>query len=203
MGEDLRHCGLNRNPKERKMRKNTLIIVVLMMWAARAPGVENIPIDGYAAMVNDRVITVGDVLMQLQPVELQLRELYEGIELEKKLEEAYADARQNLIERALILEEFKKSGKENLMKINLAISVLTGILLGFIVNSESATVVRDSKPAAKIYHAPLSQDAQWPGTKGLAKLDIPEMDALALAMSIADLNYHIKEMSGAELEVVV
>ncbi|MFH0879307.1 MAG: peptidylprolyl isomerase [Lentisphaerota bacterium] len=67
-------------------------------------------IDSYAALVNERVITVGDVLTLVQPVEQQLRELHEGAILEAKLKEAYQSSLTSLIERALILEEFKTLG---------------------------------------------------------------------------------------------
>jgi peptidyl-prolyl cis-trans isomerase SurA len=73
---------------------------------------QGIPVDGYAAMVNDRVITVGDVMSLVQPAEQQLRAMYEGRELEEKLEETFESARRSLIERALILEEFEKSEAE-------------------------------------------------------------------------------------------
>lgn len=65
------------------------------------------------------------------------------------------------------------------------------------------TVVRDSVATAKIYHAPLTQDQEWIGNKEFQKLSIMDMDAKALAISIADLRYHIREMSGVELDVVV
>lgn len=64
-------------------------------------------------------------------------------------------------------------------------------------------LIGDGRPLARIYHAPLSQDGAWTGTKELGKQSIPELDAKALAMAITDLNYHFKVMSGAELEVVV
>jgi len=94
------------------MRNFILFLLSLVILIPHVSAVENLPIDGYAVMVNDRVITVGDVLIQLQPVEQQLRELYEGRELEGKLEEAYDESRDYLIERALILEAFKGSGMQ-------------------------------------------------------------------------------------------
>ena len=67
-------------------------------------------VDGYAALVNSRVITVGDVLALIQPVRLQLESSYSGDELESKTEEAFQTGLQALIERALILEEFTAQG---------------------------------------------------------------------------------------------
>lgn len=65
-----------------------------------------IPIDGYAARVNNRVIMVSDVLAMLQPIEQDLRLQYDGTELQTKLAEAYARILDQLVERDLILEEF-------------------------------------------------------------------------------------------------
>ena len=68
------------------------------------------PVDGYAALVNDRVITVGEILAIVQPIRAQLAETYDGKELEKKMEEAYQEGMDALIERALVLEEFTAMG---------------------------------------------------------------------------------------------
>ena len=66
----------------------------------------SVPVDGYAAIVNERVITVGEVLAMLQPLRQQLETSYEGDELDKKLQQEYENQLNFLIERALILEEF-------------------------------------------------------------------------------------------------
>ena len=68
------------------------------------------PVDGYAALVNNRVITVGEVLAIVQPIRAQLAETYTGKNLETKMEEAYKEGLDALIERALILEEFTAMG---------------------------------------------------------------------------------------------
>ncbi len=73
-----------------------------------APAARAIPIDGYAATVNDQVITTADVLNAMQPLERQLRQNYHDAELARKLEEAYAAALESLIERALILDAFNR-----------------------------------------------------------------------------------------------
>lgn len=67
-------------------------------------------VDGYAAVVNDRVITMGDVMDYIQPSILQLRDAYAGEELERRREEAYQTGLNLLIEQALMVEEFKKQG---------------------------------------------------------------------------------------------
>lgn len=84
-----------------------LIALVAAVCPARGAGM---PVDGYAAVVNTRVITVGEVLALVQPVRAQIESSYEGAALERKLEEAYDASLKSLIERALILEDFAKQG---------------------------------------------------------------------------------------------
>lgn len=93
-----------------RLFRYSLALAWIAVSAAGASPVREAPVDGYAAIVNDRVITVGDVLELIQPTELQLRDAYDGAELEAKRDEAYATGRDLLIEQALILEEFKKQG---------------------------------------------------------------------------------------------
>lgn len=69
-----------------------------------------LPADGYAAIVNERVITVGDVLEFVQAGDLQMRDEFAGAELSRRRQEAFNNARDLLIEQALIVEEFKKLG---------------------------------------------------------------------------------------------
>ncbi|MBW7908371.1 MAG: peptidyl-prolyl cis-trans isomerase [Kiritimatiellae bacterium] len=71
---------------------------------------EELPADGYAAIVNARVITVGDVLEFVQAGDLQMRDEFAGTELARRRQEAYKNARDLLIEQALIVEDFKKLG---------------------------------------------------------------------------------------------
>ncbi len=82
------------------------------MWMALLVGAgcaQAMVADRYAAQVNNRVITVGDVLGALGPMRQRLMETYTGVELEKKMEEAYQQALDALVERALILTEFARS----------------------------------------------------------------------------------------------
>lgn len=69
-----------------------------------------IKLDGYAAMVNNKVITVGDVMEFIQPAEQQLASLYTGAELEAKRQEAFTNGLSTLIDRSLIVAEFNKQG---------------------------------------------------------------------------------------------
>ena len=73
-----------------------------------------IPMDGYAASINDQVITTADVLAAIQPLDRQLRQNYSGEALTRKLEEAYAGALDSLVERALILDAFNRRKDLNL-----------------------------------------------------------------------------------------
>ena len=71
---------------------------------------ESILIDGYAAKVNDRVITRGEVHEAMAPLLPELYRLYQGEELDAELDKAYRQTRSELIERALIMEAFKIKG---------------------------------------------------------------------------------------------
>jgi len=93
--------------KSTKMCRQWTLLFLLGVLAYRLPGAQEIPLDGYAAIVNDRIITVSDVMAVVQPLERQLRATYEGEEFESRMVEAFTDARESLIERALILEEYE------------------------------------------------------------------------------------------------
>lgn len=77
-----------------------------LMVAARAADV----IDGVAAIVNDRIITYSEVRDYVQPVVMQLRRQFDGDELIGKVRAAQMDALNNLIQRALIIQEFRMKG---------------------------------------------------------------------------------------------
>lgn len=88
------------------MRKLVVIVAtVLMAGGARAE-----TLDGVAAIVNDKIITYSEVRDFVQPVVAQLRRSYSGQELVEKVRSAQMDALNNLIDRALILNEFKEKG---------------------------------------------------------------------------------------------
>src|SRR5437867_2281059 len=67
-------------------------------------------LDGVAAIANDRIITYSEVREYVQPVVQQLRRNYSGSNLVEKVRTAQMDALNNLIERALIIQEFKDKG---------------------------------------------------------------------------------------------
>jgi len=89
----------------------------LLLAFGRPAAGAGLVVDRYAAAVNQRVITTLDVLTQLQPIRQQLMETYSGEALEKKLMDAYQRALNALIERALILEEFKQISEKDGLKI--------------------------------------------------------------------------------------
>ncbi len=64
-------------------------------------------VDGVAAIVNDKVITYSEVRDYVQPVVQQLRQQFNGDELIQKVRAAQMDALNNLIQRALIIQEFR------------------------------------------------------------------------------------------------
>ena len=72
----------------------------------------SIEIDGYAARVNDRVITRGEVREALAPILPELYRAHQGAKLEEELEKAFARTRDELVERALIMEAFSARGGE-------------------------------------------------------------------------------------------
>ncbi len=74
------------------------------------PQIRSIEIDGYAARVNDRVITRGEVREVLAPMLPELYRVYQGAQLEEELEKAFAKVRDELVERALIMEAFSAQG---------------------------------------------------------------------------------------------
>jgi peptidyl-prolyl cis-trans isomerase SurA len=73
---------------------------------------ESVLIDGYAAKVNDRVITRGEVHEAMAPLLPELYRQFQGAALDEELEKAFVQARDDLIERALIMESFKTKGGE-------------------------------------------------------------------------------------------
>ena len=65
-------------------------------------------VDGIAAIVNNDVVTISQVRELVGARERSLRDLYRGAELEQKVEEMRISAIKDLIDRQLILQEFKK-----------------------------------------------------------------------------------------------
>jgi parvulin-like peptidyl-prolyl isomerase len=87
------------------------VVVASGLSNAAQPGSQKIPMDGYAAIVNERIITIGDVMMSIFEAEERLRILHGGAELEAKRQELFLSGLEKLIDQALILEEFKKKSE--------------------------------------------------------------------------------------------
>ncbi len=97
-----------------------ILVSVLLPFCALAqflPGAQpqpqqpiSIEIDGYAAKVNDRVITRGEVREAMAPLLPEIYRQFKGPQLEEELEKAFNKARGELIERALIMEAFTERG---------------------------------------------------------------------------------------------
>ncbi|HIE10982.1 MAG TPA: hypothetical protein EYP62_05155 [Kiritimatiellae bacterium] len=97
---------------------NLITILGLVLAAASTacaggrPAAAPMVLDGYAARVNDRVITIAEVLAHIQPDIQSLS--YEATPelLTRKLAEAFDQGLQRLIERALILEYAEENKQE-------------------------------------------------------------------------------------------
>jgi parvulin-like peptidyl-prolyl isomerase len=75
-----------------------------------SPGWSQSVADGIAAVVNDSVITFSEVRREVEPTERQYREIFSGVELVEKIKEARLSALKALIERELIIQDFKGKG---------------------------------------------------------------------------------------------
>jgi len=91
------------------MRKTNWMIL-LGLTLALLPGTWAQLKDGIAALVNDDVITFSDVQNALGNTEQELSQSYRGNELIEKIRDARKDALEQLIERRLIIQDFRKRG---------------------------------------------------------------------------------------------
>jgi peptidyl-prolyl cis-trans isomerase SurA len=88
---------------------STRFSTILLCFAALAtlPAAEEV-INGIAAVVNGDVVTFSQVRELVAAQEKSASEIYQGEELQSKIKEMRANAVKDLIDRALILQEFKK-----------------------------------------------------------------------------------------------
>jgi peptidyl-prolyl cis-trans isomerase SurA len=91
------------------MKRQCTVFAVALLAFARAVAAADI-VDGVAAIVNDKVITYSEVRGFVQPVAQQLRRNFSGQDLVDQVRKAEMDALDQLIERALIIQEFKEKG---------------------------------------------------------------------------------------------
>jgi peptidyl-prolyl cis-trans isomerase SurA len=83
------------------------LVVFTALLAPEVQAADAEVIDGVAAVVNADVITFSQVQEVSGPRERTLREQYTGVELVQKIKEARLAALNDLIDRQLILQEFK------------------------------------------------------------------------------------------------
>lgn len=93
------------------MKRLLLLLALICGWTAHAvPAQTGMLLDSYAALVNGKVITVGDVLAAMQRTQEKLVARYDGAELRQRLTEEYRVVRDRLVEAELILQEFAAQG---------------------------------------------------------------------------------------------
>lgn len=96
-------------------RMNRCSILVAALLCAAAAGAQEVPssgilLDSYAAVVNGKVVTVGDVLAAMQPAQERLLTEYTGRDLEQHMLAQFNSTRSNLIESELVLMDFETQG---------------------------------------------------------------------------------------------
>src|SRR6478736_6650930 len=84
------------------------LFLAIAFFIPRIRAAEPEVIDGVAAVVNGDVITFSQVQEVSGPSEHTLREQYTGQELVDKIKEARLSTLSDLIDRQLIVQEFKK-----------------------------------------------------------------------------------------------
>ena len=89
------------------MKRFALLAISLVAAAGFCRGQE--VLDGIAAVVNDDVVTFSQVRELIGPVEKSARETLKGEELVSKIKEIRLKAINDLIDRQLILQEFRKN----------------------------------------------------------------------------------------------
>lgn len=100
------------------MKKTHLLLISLAVASCSFGQTNSLPqkmtieIDGYAAKVNNRVITRGEVRMAMMSQLEQLAQTFQGAQLDLEQQKLFIKTRDELIERALIMEAFKEKGGE-------------------------------------------------------------------------------------------
>ena len=94
------------------MKRIGIVIWVAATLSAVALA-EPVALDGVAAYVNDSFVTVGEVREAMAPLVPELRDVYQGSELQGKMQETYDDVLQSLIEEKLIVRAYEADTKLN------------------------------------------------------------------------------------------
>lgn len=98
------------------MKQIYVFLTGAMLAAALATGVAaqglspRVLLDSYAAIVNGKVITLGEVLEAMRYAQEELQNRYTGAELQSKIMEEYQRVRDQLVESELILLDFQQQG---------------------------------------------------------------------------------------------
>lgn len=91
-----------------------LLLQALALWTACATAApvsaRGILLDSYSAIVNGRVITVGEVLDTIRPEQARLMRQHDGDDLERAMMDAFRSGRDRLIADELILADFAAQG---------------------------------------------------------------------------------------------
>ncbi|MCX7591187.1 MAG: peptidylprolyl isomerase [Kiritimatiellae bacterium] len=96
------------------MKTSNLIIGLLVLGllgsgARGLPGAErrSVRLDGVAAWVNERFITIGDVVLAMEPLRRQIETKRFGGNMGQRLQKAYEETLESLIARLLAVAEFE------------------------------------------------------------------------------------------------
>jgi len=94
------------------MKKILLLLLfpAANLFAQANPETVITPIDGYAARVNNRIITYGDIRESILPFIERAAQHYKGDDLSQQIKQTYMSGRETLIEEALFKEEAKRLG---------------------------------------------------------------------------------------------
>lgn len=92
------------------MRIGTIcgVLLVVLGVSGNSLSDEKILVDGVAARVNGDIVTIGEVLIQVAPIQQRLVQQFSGVKLKDELEKAYNEALTSIIERKLIIQAYEK-----------------------------------------------------------------------------------------------
>ncbi|MDF3129799.1 peptidyl-prolyl cis-trans isomerase [Kiritimatiellaeota bacterium B1221] len=91
------------------MQKYALFLILLLSSLTRLPAQHRAqPVDGFAAEVDGKIITVGDVIERVRPALAQLSREYKGAALAEKQSELFDDGLEKLVEQNLMIAQFNK-----------------------------------------------------------------------------------------------
>lgn len=88
-------------------RKKLLMFLACALATVFAHAAQSMRIDGVVACVNERFITVSDVMKALEPLRRQLEARGSGADIRAGLEKAYGEALESLIARHLVICEYE------------------------------------------------------------------------------------------------